>query len=67
MEDFDASNKFLVGGTADEPSQVCILAPPAPRQLISKHDALNLACWLLVISGATQFEVAAALTAVEST
>jgi len=66
MDNFDPTNKFLVGGTAGT-GELCILNPPLPRQLISKEDAVNLACWLLVISGVERHELLLALTAVEDT
>jgi len=37
----------------------------APKQIMSKEEAVRHACWLLVLSGATRGEVAMQLAAIE--
>jgi hypothetical protein len=61
----DTMNKFLVSSGGVGMKEILVMNPP--RGLISKEDALNLAAWLIVISGTTREEVEAALSAVEDT
>ena len=63
--DFDPLNKFGVGANGE--GDVAILMPPVPGQRLSKADALNLACWLLVLAGVERHELLIALVRIEGT
>ncbi len=46
MSDIDTSNRFFVGTQGD---RVFVLAPPT--RPMERHEALNLAAWLVALSG----------------
>jgi len=46
-------NKFLVGVLG---ITVRVFKPPMPHKCLSREDALNLAAWLVAMSGATEEE-----------
>lgn len=63
MKDFSARNRFMVGRVA---ADMTIINPPASNEVLTKAEAVNLACWLLTLSGVDRSELVHALVAVES-
>jgi hypothetical protein len=50
MAEIDTFNKFLVSRGPD-PGGIVIQNPPRPGEPLSIDDALNLAAWIVAISG----------------
>lgn len=61
----DVTNRYAVAYASD--GIVTMLSPPAPRQKMSRQDALNLAAWLTVIANIEDGELLAARRDVEAT
>lgn len=64
MEFADPTNIFLVGRAGD---LISLLLPPAPRQAMSRRDALLLAAWLVVLTDPAEGDFERALDAVLAT
>ena len=64
MSDIDTMNHYFVGSTGD---RLRIMNLPGLAQGLEKDKALNLAAYLVSMSGATREEFEAVLDAIENT
>jgi len=62
--ELDTLNHFGVGSTGD---RLVILLAPARNRALTNTEALNLAAWLLAMTGAPRAEFLALVEAIENT
>jgi hypothetical protein len=60
MGPIESDNKFVVGAQGND------LVIMFPKQRMSKEDAVNLACYLLVLSGVDRSTLAMTLARIEN-